>query len=343
MYSINLELCACLIVSTCLSICPINLLMADENDGLPMRSPRIDKILNSEYSDATGSVFSVIDLSAEEYGLLAPTNLTCSRNLVIAVQSKWASIIQNTAHHNVEETSFETQMAMFIGYLEGKLQVVPPKWFQELLLQGAWYDAEDELRNGLEVLSDARCACAEFSLRDNSLFDQMLEQNDNLYALCYYDQNRSSHMVKEWVTTKRGTENTLLITLNNGDKISLRLKQEVIDPSVVCCHRHKGCYTILILNQFGSRVPIYCLDAKQDKILWTAESWSTRFSHGFEGVLPHAAVSIVDSGNRITVFGTAFKSIYIEQYSASSGFCTFRFSSDYIFVDAGKKPFLEAE
>ena len=213
----------------------------------------------------------------------------------------------------------------FIGFLEGRLKLKLPKWWESRMADAYAFDRET------------------LGLKSAWSYDRKTTR------LTFSIQQTPDHRTEFRFPSYHAPERRLLAT--RGFKISSREADLVVSKgSLICiipkellktaekehsthsmsCYMDKDRCIVGFLPEDCNPYKVFCLDRKSSKLLWSATIWNSvavvpgRTGRGFT----HLASMLVQD-KTLYVFGTEDFSMYIEAFRVEDGTNLFRFNTTY--------------
>lgn len=218
----------------------------------------------------------------------------------IAIQSAWMQVEMTVPPESrVTVRPDRDKLAWFLGFLEGRARVRPPKWWSEAIL-------------------DARA-----------------NRRGNIYAgglNMWIDRKRGDPVEKDpEKATLESRDGRVDLRLG---KESIRMPVEFIDKLQIqegfgearALFTPARCY-VAFHGFAGYDYRVGCVERSPVKLRWVSGVWGC-----FWGLTTGAHrewVEIVEKGDQVVVFGVAATGFYVEAFRADDGANLFRFSNSY--------------
>ena len=191
------------------------------------------------------------------------------------------------------------KLAWFLGFLEGRARVQPPKWWSEAFLDARANRRGNVYAGGLNRWADRK-------------------RGDPVEK---YPEKATLKPLDGRVALRLGKE-SIQMPVEFLDKLQ---KQEGYDEArALFTPAH--CY-VAFHDQWGYDYRIGCVERSPLKLRWVSGVWGCFWGLG-SGV-SREWVEIVEQGDRVVVFGIANTGFYVEAFRADDGANVFRFSNSY--------------
>jgi hypothetical protein len=264
-------------------------------DALPWKNDPWDTRGGPSVSDAYKALFK----KSDDTGLPA---LQTGQNDSIAIQAAWREVALTVPEDPPSGRIRPDQQKLdwFVGFLEGRALVKAPAW---------WTAAVHE---------------AGAHRRDNIYFPSPTRERSpyNATDLAGIFAPRDTA-----VSEKAGR-----LTIQVGDhKIqaptSILKKSDDGTPyrGISAAFGKTRCY-VALHGDIGNPFPLYCFDRETGTESWKSRVWGSWGGGSGKG---HFWVSVVESNDRVVVFGHSGSRIHVEAFTAEDGANLFRFASSY--------------
>jgi hypothetical protein len=239
----------------------------------------------------------------------------------IALQAAWEEVRRSIPLEEPKRNGKKVprldakKVQRFVGFVEGRLKVLPPPWWEDLLARAR---AERSIKGG-----------------------ELLTADTQRYAYLYQEnpvgpKERSTVMAPfEVGIGDYQSGKSLVVSLNNK---SLKVPVENLPWGVNAWPIGKNRYVAALYSAMSPYHKIICIDAEDQSVIWKSRVWGEFSNKSRQGVaLPHLVDARL-SGDRLLIFGVTGDVIYLEGFSVSEGKNLFRFSSTYpAEIEEGKK------
>lgn len=223
-----------------------------------------------------------------------------SRNHGTAMRAAWEQVrhVLPDPPQNDALAVDPAMMNRFLGFVEGRLGVEPPRWWNETMLDSQAYD-----RDNVFFVSREPAPCLRTQL------GPVAPQGTSLV--------RDSH----WIRIESGGQ-----SFNVSSSILERDGNGFID-GVSCAIGESRCF---VATYFDRCVPyrLVCVEKYRRQPVWSAEVWAAGGIVNYTGVGFHC-VTVVVRGSTVILFGAGDDCAYIEGFQCDSGANVFRFSTSY--------------
>lgn len=285
-----------------------------------------EKMHTAKTADELATVYGELFTDASNERL---TRLKMHRHTGIALQAAWEAVRRTFPKHVSQDQNDKknnTQikpevMAHFLGFVEGRLRVCPPKWWKEGMIDTG-YDDDSKNIIARKILwiprPDDFYSLGAGDVPTGPAGTSVVKRRDGLNISVGRDKIELSNKVSERVMVYFNSKDT---EIGIGGLSSLFIVPVAIDSErfVVAFHAGIGCY------------PLLCVSRTTGKILWETSvfgaSWLS--SGGLGGGIPESPVGIQVADGVIYIFGFGPHSAYIEAFSLTDGKNLFRFSTSY--------------
>jgi hypothetical protein len=196
-------------------------------------------------------------------------------------------------------------LAWFIGFVEGRTRVHPPKWWAEAILDARANRRGNVYAGGLNIWGNHLTG------------DPIVEMWP---AKATIEQKDGQLFVR---TGKEAAH----IPDDVPEKVK---KQKGLDYEVRALITPTRCY-VAMHESVGYSYRLGCVERSPAGVRWTSDVWGSWWSAS-TGVSRHW-VEIVEQGDRVVVFGIASVGFYVEGFRVTDGTNLFRFSNTYASLD----------
>jgi hypothetical protein len=222
----------------------------------------------------------------------------------IAIQAAWMQVELTVPVKEPERVvrPDREKLAWFLGFLEKRARVTPPKW---------WADA---------------------------ILDARANRRGNIYAgglsIAWLDRKADDPIFKKLPAkaTIERREGKLVVQLGKesaslpDDFLEKVQKQKGIHDEVRALFTTTRCY-VAMHDDCGYSYRIGCVERSPLKVRWVSDVWGSWW-YASTGA-GHHWVEIVEQGDRIVVFGVSSIGFNVEAFRADDGVNLFRFSNSY--------------
>jgi hypothetical protein len=220
----------------------------------------------------------------------------------IALQAAWEAValtVPEQSKHGVRPDSH--RLAWFIGFVEGRLRLAVPRWWQEVLL--------DSYLHTRVILCPG-------------------EPSKNPYHRAGLGQ---SFCPRDTTMKREGNKIVLRVSEDSipiPDDLLHKTDDGEVDSNISALFTKTQCY-VAIHGDVGYTFKLVCIDRSSEKVRWKSDVWATFWGGGGFSGFPEEWVSIREQNGRVIVFGAAVTGIHVEGFRADNGKNLFRFSSSY--------------
>lgn len=230
----------------------------------------------------------------------------------LALQAAWADVKQFISAKRPsrdDSPGEETRKlpvvttAKFIGFVEGRLRVSPPKWWKEDLSRA---------RGSLDT--------------DTGLLLLYIRQKKNLYSRVEGSRDDSVDLfTRGAISNVQASGETLSIECEHG---SFEVPHTHRGPCHVFGKTVGTAQCIVLVHGQTPWGTLFCVDVKEDKVVWSQRLWCDAAPWVRSGAFTHASETRV-RGDVVYVFGMCNDVVYIEGFRLADGKAEFRFSTTY--------------
>jgi hypothetical protein len=221
----------------------------------------------------------------------------------VAIQAAWEEVRLTIAEKGVESAvrPDRHKLDWFLGFLEGRARLNPPKWWSEVVL-----DCRANRRDNIYFL-----------LPEKPLYHKVGSDEDSIYAPLH----TTLKMEGRQAVLRVGKQSTQIpVELLRKDDLG-RLWCDV--SALMTASR---CF-LAVHDSVGYPYDLVCIDRVTGKTLWKSAVFGTWW-YGASGQ-HRMYVTIVEQGERVIVFGSAYTGAHVEAFRAEDGANLFRFSTSY--------------
>lgn len=193
------------------------------------------------------------------------------------------------------------KLAWFLGFLEGRVRVTPPKWWTEAILDARANRRGNIYAGGLNMWLDRKAG------------DPIFEKWPAKAAI----ERKEGKLV-----VQLGKESASLPD-DFHEKVE---KQKGLDYDVRALFTPTRCY-VAMHESVGYSYRLGCVERSPVRVRWASDVWGSWWQAS-TGVSRHF-VEIVEQGDRVVVFGVASVGFYVEVFRADNGANLLRFSNSY--------------
>jgi hypothetical protein len=263
-------------------------------DALPWKTDPYDSQGGPSVSGAYAALFK----KAGDAGLPA---LQTGKNDSIAIQAAWHEVALTVPEEMPVEQIRPNQRKLdwFIGFLEGRIRVKPPEWWAESV-HNAGANRRDNIHFGRVEVSPYHSAGWHDVLAP---LDTTLTREDNKLMIRIAKQKM--HIPTE------------IVKLSELGRTRGRIS---------AAFGKSNCY-FAIHDDSGYPYNLHCFDPETGAERWNAGVWGSWWGHS-TGV-SHCFVSVIESNDRVVVFGEAGIGIHVEAFAVKDGANLLRFASSY--------------
>jgi hypothetical protein len=191
--------------------------------------------------------------------------------------------------------------ARFIGFVEGKLGIQLPSWWEEAVRAAATWERDEPIYPG--------------------------KPKETPYH--YFDLDGHQIGLPKTMTLEKKGEGILIRTAKESMVLSRAIAKEIWTSSLTLSGSLSKERCILAFhNDIGCSFQLVCLDRTSGKKLWESTVWDSRQAGGGTGI-PQEYVSVLDNGQSVFVFGSSDRCFFIEAFDSKTGRNQFRFASRY--------------
>lgn len=219
----------------------------------------------------------------------------------IAIQAAWMQVELTVPVEPARVVRPDREkLAWFLGFLEGRARVTPPKWWAEAIRDARANCRGNIYAGGLNL----------WLLREEG--DPVPEKEPAKATI----ERRDGKLV-----VRLGKESASL-----PDDFHEKLKKQHLRDDVRALLTPTRCY-VAIHGDVGYRYRLGCIERTPVKLRWASEVWGSFW--GFASGVHRQWVEIVKQDDRIVVFGVASGGFHVEAFRAEDGANIFRFSNSY--------------
>lgn len=192
------------------------------------------------------------------------------------------------------------KLAWFLGFLEGRARVHPPKWWTEAILDARANRRGNVYAGGLNIPAHRRAG------------DPVPEKGPPKATI----ERREGRLVVHLGKESAGLP---------GDFPEKVRKPEVFDD-VRALFTPTRCY-VAIHEDVGYAYRLGCVERSPSRVRWASDVWGSWW--GAATGMHRQWVEIVEQGGLVVVFGVASVGFHVEAFRADDGANLFRFSNSY--------------
>jgi hypothetical protein len=222
------------------------------------------------------------------------------------VRSAWEEVRQSVLSQNKSSRIAQADIQRFIGFVEGRLRVNVPPWWERILADGRTYE-----KVGPFV----------------KIGDEGYYRESGLGLLC--PMNTSVRQADSRVVITVGAQ-SVTITAETIDKLAPGARVKAGSYAVVVLMNGVNCFLVFHRGPASrGRYHVCCVEQSTGLLRWKADAWHS----GIMGVqvgpreLRDHRVSLAKNDDNIFVFGVAHHAAYINGFRASDGVSILRFST----------------
>jgi hypothetical protein len=228
----------------------------------------------------------------------------------IALQAAWEEVRRSIPLEGAKRLGEKAPLLdakktqRFIGFVEGRLKVTPPPFWEDLLLRAR---AERRIKWDEVLTTDLK--------RHLHLLQEIpVSQDGKRTVMVPFDLG-----VDE---SKQGT--SIDVTL---DKKTFAVPLTNAPWGINAWPVGKSRCVVALISSISPNHEIICIDGADQSVAWKSRVWGETVGPIRSGWSPAHFVDARLSGDRLLIFGVTFDRIYIEGFSISDGKNLFRFSS----------------
>jgi hypothetical protein len=229
--------------------------------------------------------------------------LTKHENAQVAVWAAWRELLLAIPKHEdrLKDVPDPKTLERFLGFLEGRLHVVAPRWWEQEFL-------------GMKVGSFGAMTVP----------SPKVELYERTERWLWATNNCSVHESKGNTYLQIGGESTAL-----PPAVDNAIKEHNYHRLSAEADRSR-CY-LVTHTSICSRSPLYCLDRQSGKVLWRTEIWAdwTMALGGGGSNLGFHVITLSVKNDRLLVFGIGPRCCYLEEFRCENGQNVFRFCTIY--------------
>jgi hypothetical protein len=269
----------------------------DEKDRAAKMSADIQRVLTAESGQAAREAYKALfrQVTPEEI-----RRLKVDEHDSIALRAAWEEVRLTLPQYEQSALIHPDRRILqsFLGFLQGRLRLCPPKWWEELLLDCRAYD-----RSSISF----------------SFFKPELTQVPSPDLVIPIKGPDVSQVAEALGITERVPRPFpgSMQDLRQGPRLS---QSE--------CRVHDKRYVADQDSSFCTPYSLYCVQSKTGKAIWEASVWAANRDMFYAGRAFHW-VEVVADEDRVVVFGAGFDAVYVESFNAKTGANLFRFSTSY--------------
>jgi hypothetical protein len=226
----------------------------------------------------------------------------------IALRAAWEVVLRRLPKPEEEESWVlpdDRSLSRFMGFVEGRLHVNPPDWWQRAVLRTeGFFGARILLPNEVADLKYGETWCGYFCPLNSAIF----ERGGNLWIRV----NKNAVMVPPELEKE------------------LRTATNKASSSHICCSIDSNRWYLLGHSNRTTPYWLRCFTCAGgvSKLAWKAKGWGSKGWGGWTG-FGWNFVTISANEQRVIVFGAGDDAAYIEAFNAQSGEVLFRFSTAF--------------
>jgi hypothetical protein len=287
-----------------LLILPI--LIAAANEGDQGTTKALDRVQSpSELAD----IYKGLLIRASDETL---NHLKAKNHTGIAIQAAWECVrrTMNLSLRGDEEPERIDPSAIqrFLGFVEGRLAVSPPDWWEKRLAKAKYRNRDDAmLILGLGWIHPYPVS----------------QTAANIFA----PRGVTAKRVREGlsISVKNETLAVPLAVLKKADEMSEKTGARWDSLSIAVVDKER--FVVVFYPSEYSEFPLFCLSKSTGKVLWEAEVWPG-IPHGSGGDYSQVAEIKIADG-LVYIFGLTEYAAYLEAFSLSNGENKFHFGTSY--------------
>ncbi len=268
--------------------------------------PEVQEILRSGSAFRTSMHLSKLFARLDSEGI---RQLKTHANHGIALHAAWQEIRRTVGPKDSDQGRpvDPVHLQRFLGYLEGRLQISVPVWWEKIFLT-AFPNRGDFITFRFEKLEHYGLAGENFLAPKGT---SVARRDRNLLLTV---KEGSVLLPTEVVEAARA------LGIEEGDAKEYQLSA-LVAPERAYVVVHGG------LSMWCGT--LYCIDRKSSKVVWTADIWAWGMSGGTSGFLPLAQhqVALHLRNGQIVVLGIDSMCAYVEGFNAQDGKNEFRFNT----------------
>jgi len=228
----------------------------------------------------------------------------------IALQAAWEEVRRSIPQEGPKRLGEKAPLLdakktqRFIGFVEGRLKVVPPPFWEDLLLRAR---AERRIKWDEVLTTDLKRYL--YLLQENPV-----GQDGKRIVMAPFDLSIDEY--------KQGT--SIEVTL---DKKTLTVPLTNAPWGINAWPLGKNRYVVALISSISPHHEIICINGADQSVVWKSQVWGESLGPFRSGWSPAHFVDARLSGDRLLIFGVTFDRIYIEGFSVADGKNLFRFSS----------------
>lgn len=229
----------------------------------------------------------------------------------IALQAAWEEVRRSIPQEGPKRLLGERAPLLdakkthrFIGFVEGRLKVTPPPFWEDLLRRAR---AERRIKWDEVLTTDLKRYL--YLLQENPI-----GQDGKRNVMAPFDLS-----VDEF---KQGTSLEVEI-----DKKTLTVPLTNAPWGINAWPVGRNRYVVALVSSISPHHEIICIDGGDQSVVWKSRVWGETLGPIRSGWSPAHFVDARLSGDRLLIFGVTFDRIYIEGFSIADGKNLFRFSS----------------
>ncbi|MBL9162279.1 MAG: PQQ-like beta-propeller repeat protein [Planctomycetaceae bacterium] len=282
---------------------------ANDNGELDSTSKLLETKNSSEFGDMMRELLN--GATGKELDLLESSD-----NDGVALQAAWERIRQTMEGKDFTESPPRAKnirpelKQRFLGFVAGRLRVTAPSWWSKRV----------------EHLQYMHPAFMTIDQRDRSVATSIKPVMKEIDGYLFPDRvdsaNVSNNGMELSIDSKNASIPSLLL-----EKAQEQIEIRVMD--IVKANNEK----LIVAPHFDMRghFPVFAVNQTSGDILWQADVFCENIVvPGGTGIASgHWTEMIVDSQNRVVIFGACDQSVYIEAFDIDTGKPAFRFSTSY--------------
>jgi hypothetical protein len=268
---------------------------------------RLQKIINSQYAHETTDPGYVQGFRAlfKELGQEGVRRLKAHPHDGVALRAAWEEVSESVQASSRGRDLDGPKLQRFLGFLEGRLHINAPSWWEKYFLSAQAYHRE----NIFFSIPDQAFPYSRF---------QAVGVGTGLSA------PKGASLVKGADGLIYKSEQGSLVV--PAEALDLEKVRGPIDSLSAGADTKR--WYLAVHGTRGHGYPLLGVDRETGKVIWRADVWATPLSAMYTGYGYHF-VTVVPHGDRVIVFGMANDVAYVEGFRAGTGECLFRTGTSY--------------
>jgi hypothetical protein len=238
----------------------------------------------------------------------------------VAIQARWEFVRRVKARVAEDRPAEEYMRSLrrFLGFVEGRLRVSVPSWWERLLVRGRVdIDPIDEFQRPV-----CRLSWLPNQLQPEDRYSKKYQFAGSLDAIWGHNELQVSAIeggtvIVEWQERS--------ISIPSKVIADARREFRVFGIAAIACPDKK---TVVVLHSYGGGSgTALCYDDVTGNEVWKAQFWGDYLHDWRSGVGFYNWIELVHSDGVVYVFGALDSSLYIEGLSVRDGTSVLRFST----------------